>query len=110
MMHDNAAGNWEVQMGTYGSIQHRRGFLKGLGGLGLSAPLFATPGLFAEKLTLTASLTEARFYPDRMPLDTDNDLLIVNNAITPAVGEITHLGGRVLSSSGEPIRNMFRSE
>jgi len=42
-----------------------------------------------------------------MPLDTDNDLLIVNNSITPAVGEITHLGGRLLSNSGEPVRNAF---
>jgi protocatechuate 3,4-dioxygenase beta subunit len=38
-------------------------------------------------------------------LDTDNDLLIVNDAITPAVGEITHLTGRVLSPSGEPVRD-----
>jgi len=42
-----------------------------------------------------------------MPLDTDNDLLIINDSITPAVGEITHLAGRILSSSGEPIRNAF---
>ena len=94
-------------MGTYGSTQHRRGFLKGLGGFGFSAALFTTPGLYAEQLTQTASLTEGPFYPDKMPLDTDNDLLIVNNAITPAVGEITHLSGRILSPSGDPIRNMF---
>jgi protocatechuate 3,4-dioxygenase beta subunit len=48
---------------------------------------------------------EGPFYPDRLPLDTDNDLLVVNDAITPAVGEITHLGGRILDSRGEPIRN-----
>jgi protocatechuate 3,4-dioxygenase beta subunit len=42
-----------------------------------------------------------------MPLDTDNDLLIVNDSITPAVGEITHLTGRLLSPSGQPIRNAF---
>ncbi|MEO8268339.1 MAG: protocatechuate 3,4-dioxygenase, partial [Aureliella sp.] len=39
--------------------------------------------------------------------DTDNDLLILNDSITPAVGEITHLSGRLLSPSGEPIRNAF---
>src|SRR4029453_3821624 len=43
----------------------------------------------------------------KMPLDTDNDLLIINDAITPAVGEITHLTGRVLSITGQPIRNAF---
>src|SRR5207253_5713449 len=53
----------------------------------------------------TPRLTEGPFYPDRLPLDTDNDLIIVNNALTPAVGEITHLTGRVLGRNGEPIRN-----
>jgi len=38
------------------------------------------------------------------PLDTDNDLLIVNDSITPAVGEITHLNGRVLDLKGDPIK------
>jgi protocatechuate 3,4-dioxygenase beta subunit len=42
-----------------------------------------------------------------MPLDTDNDLLIINDAITPAVGKITHLTGRVLTTTGQPIRNAF---
>jgi protocatechuate 3,4-dioxygenase beta subunit len=68
---------------------------------------FTTPGLFAQQLKETATTTEGPFYPDKMPLDTDNDLLILNDAITPAVGEITHLGGRVLTSSGQPIRNAF---
>jgi protocatechuate 3,4-dioxygenase beta subunit len=67
-------------------------------------PLFA-PGVFAELLDRTPRLTEGPFYPDRMPLDTDNDLLIVSNSTTPAVGEITHLTGRVRSSSGEPVRD-----
>ncbi|KAA5545332.1 intradiol ring-cleavage dioxygenase [Roseiconus nitratireducens] len=61
----------------------------------------------AEQLSLTASMTEGPFYPDKLPIDTDNDLLIVNDAITPAVGEITHLAGRVLSRSGNPVRNAF---
>tara|TARA_R110002072_G_scaffold155657_1_gene305984 strand:- start:23492 stop:24241 length:750 start_codon:yes stop_codon:yes gene_type:complete len=72
-----------------------------------AAGLFVTPGLFAEELARTASIGEGPFYPDRMPLDTDNDLLLINDAITPAVGEITHLSGRVLSQSGEPLRNAF---
>ncbi|MGE0757508.1 MAG: intradiol ring-cleavage dioxygenase [Pirellulaceae bacterium] len=68
---------------------------------------FSQPGLFAEELIATPSLTEGPFYPDKLPLDTDNDLLIVNNSITPAVGAITHLTGRVLQSNGAPIRNAF---
>jgi len=69
------------------------------------APQFFTPGVFAEELTLTPAMAEGPFYPDRLPLDTDNDLLIINDSITPAVGQITHLTGRVLSPTGEPVRN-----
>ena len=61
--------------------------------------------MFAEQLTLTPRQTEGPFYPDRLPLDTDNDLLIVNDGITPAVGEVTHLTGRILDAKGDPIRN-----
>jgi protocatechuate 3,4-dioxygenase beta subunit len=53
----------------------------------------------------TPPQTEGPFYPDRLPLDTDNDLLVVNDAITPAVGRITHLTGRILGSGGSPVRN-----
>mgnify|MGYP003350767760 CR=1 FL=1 len=42
---------------------------------------------------------------DPMPLDTDNDLILINDAITPAVGDVTWLGGRLLTDTGEPIRN-----
>jgi len=70
-----------------------------------TAAAMTTPGLFAEELSRTARQTEGPFYPNKLPLDTDNDLLIVNDALTPAVGKVTHLSGRVLSVSGEPVRN-----
>src|SRR5687767_8294907 len=86
----------------------RRQFLRALGA---TAPLvlFTRRGLFAEalELTPTASTTEGPFYPDKMPLDTDNDLLIINDAITPAVGEVSHLTGHVLTMTGQPVRNAF---
>src|SRR5204862_2515203 len=87
-------------------FQTRRLFLRGMtfGAAALGAPgLFSR--LFAEELTLTPRQTEGPFYPDHLPLDTDNDLIIVNDGITPAVGEITHLSGRILDAKGEPIRN-----
>jgi protocatechuate 3,4-dioxygenase beta subunit len=84
----------------------RRRFLHSLGA-GAGIALFTTPGLFAETLKPTASTTEGPFYPDKMPLDTDNDLLIINDAITPAVGAVTHLSGRVLTTTGQPVRNAF---
>lgn len=73
--------------------------------LGLGAALFTTPGLFAEELLRTPSLTEGPFYPNKLPLDTDNDLIILGKDLTPAVGEITHLTGRILTSSGAPVRD-----
>ncbi len=69
------------------------------------ARLFTTRGLFAEQLAATPPRTEGPFYPDKLPLDTDNDLIIINDSVTPAVGEITHLTGRVLDASGSPVRN-----
>ena len=65
------------------------------------------PGEFAEALFKTPQMAEGPFYPDKLPLDTDNDLLILNDSITPAVGEITHLSGRVLTTAGSPVRNAF---
>jgi protocatechuate 3,4-dioxygenase beta subunit len=82
--------------------QNRRRFLRGLG---LGAAFFTVSGAFAEQLALTPPQSEGPFYPDKLPLDTDNDLIILNNGLTPAVGEITHLSGRVLDAQGQPIRN-----
>ena len=58
------------------------------GSLAFGAATLTTPGVFAE-LIETPQMTEGPFYPDKLPLDTDNDLLILNDSITPAVGEIT---------------------
>src|SRR6185369_12959520 len=84
------------------SFSNRRRFLKALG---LSATLFTVPGAFAEQLLRTPAQTEGPFYPDKLPLDTDNDLIIVNDQLSPAVGEITHVTGRILDARGEPLRN-----
>ena len=82
----------------------RRSFLSALS---LGAAAFWTPGLFAEELTRvrTPAQTEGPFYPNKLPLDTDNDLIIVNDSVTPALGEVTHLSGRILDAKGDPVRN-----
>ena len=77
---------------------------------GLAGAFFAVPGAFAEELMRaalrrTAWVTEGPFYPEKLPLDSDNDLIIVNDSITPAVGEITQLAGRILDARGDPIKN-----
>jgi protocatechuate 3,4-dioxygenase, beta subunit len=80
----------------------RRAFVRNLT---LGAAGLWVPGAFAEALTQTAKQTEGPFYPVDLPLDTDNDLIIVNDGLTPSVGTITHLSGRILGLSGDPIRN-----
>ena len=73
-----------------------------------AVPLLAGRGAFAnllDELTKTPAQTEGPFYPNKLPLDTDNDLLVINEGITPAVGEVTHLTGKVLDARGNPVRN-----
>jgi len=83
-------------------ILTRRHFFRGLG---LGAAAFAVPGAFAAALTQTPRQTEGPFYPDKLPLDTDNDLLVINENLTPSVGVVTYVSGRVLDARGEPLRN-----
>ncbi len=73
--------------------------LMGLGGL-----YFVQRGAFAQALTLTPAQTLGPYYPDIMPLDRDNDLLVINDSITPAVGTISWISGRVLDRRGDPVR------
>lgn len=86
-------------------ILPRRDFLRRSAQAGATAAALAMlPGDVLADLLATPSLTEGPFYPDRLPLDTDNDLLIVNEATAHALGDITHLSGLVLSRTGEPVR------
>ena len=90
------------------SLLSRRKLLRG--GLAFGAAMYCLPGAFAEQLSSTElsstpRLTEGPFYPDKLPLDKDNDLIIVGDSTTPAVGEITHLTGRVLDRDGKPIKD-----
>lgn len=69
------------------------------------ASLFAArPGAYAEELTRTPRQTEGPFFPDRLPLDTDNDLLRIGDASSPADGEVTWFSGRILDADGNPLR------
>jgi protocatechuate 3,4-dioxygenase beta subunit len=67
--------------------------------------MWTVRGAFADELVKTPAQTEGPFYPNRLPLDTDNDLLIINENITPAIGEVTHLTGRILDAKGNPVKN-----
>jgi protocatechuate 3,4-dioxygenase beta subunit len=89
-------------MNAFAVRTNRRHFL---GSIALGATALTTPGLFADELVRTPGQTEGPFYPDKLPLDTDNDLLVINDTITPAVGQVTHLSGRILDARGNPIRS-----
>lgn len=101
-------------MTTHLNKAARRQFLRtsilAAGGLGASRALIAphelheANGQFAEHLALTPQQTAGPFYPNPLPLSTDNDLVILSDALTPAVGEITHLQGQVLGATGAPIQ------
>lgn len=88
-------------------MNRRDWMLKTAMGAGAMAGSRLPAWAFAEELTKTPKQTEGPFYPTKMPLDTDNDLLIINDSITPAIGEVTHLSGRILDTKGDPIRNVL---
>src|SRR5262245_15101005 len=77
---------------------------KFLAGMALGLAYWTVPGAFAQELMRTPSQTPGPFYPDRLPLDTDNDLLVINNSMTPAVGEVTYFSGRIRDARGRPVR------
>jgi len=82
---------------------HRRSILK----LAAGGAFYTMSGLLAEAITLTPRVTQGPFYPmaKNIPLDKDNDLVLMNDSLTPASGLITHVSGRVLDSKGQPIRD-----
>jgi protocatechuate 3,4-dioxygenase beta subunit len=98
----------ETTMTPFDPFLSRRGFLSGSLALGATAitPWFTCRGAFAAELMKTPSVTEGPFYPDKLPLDTDNDLLIINDKITPAVGDITHLMGTIKDTDGAPMKGL----
>ena len=72
-------------------------------GIALPAAYWLVPGAFAEDLTKTPKQTEGPFYPDKLPLDTDNDLILINDKTTPAIGSISHLTGKIVDAKGNPL-------
>lgn len=79
----------------------RRRFLIGLAASGpilLPSPLLRAAG----HLVLTPPQSAGPFYPDELPLDSDNDLIRVNGG-EQAKGVVSNVFGRVLDRSGAPV-------
>jgi protocatechuate 3,4-dioxygenase beta subunit len=73
--------------------------------LGGAAALLAPPAHAADgSRVITPGQTEGPFYPLSFPADMDNDLVRVQGRAADALGQVTHIGGRVLNKRGEPVR------
>ncbi|MBL8065480.1 MAG: hypothetical protein JNM34_06430 [Chthonomonadaceae bacterium] len=93
----------------------RRRFLGNVSSGIVSAPVLAAfaeehlrwieSGDYADDLERTPALEEGPYYPDKLPLDRDNDLLVIG-AGDQALGEVTHLFGRILDTSGKPMKGL----
>ena len=57
----------------------------------------------ATGLVTTPAQTEGPFYPTDWSGDVDNDLVVVTGEAAHAQGQITHILGRILDTSGAPI-------
>ncbi|MCW1883417.1 hypothetical protein OKA04_01670 [Luteolibacter flavescens] len=68
---------------------------------------FTLPGFLAEALTQSPIVTQGPYYPlaDDIPLDKDNDLVLLSDNLNIATGIVTYITGRVLDSSGNPVKN-----
>jgi protocatechuate 3,4-dioxygenase beta subunit len=80
------------------SILSRRGLLAGAG-----MGLLPFPAAFAAGLVPTPPQTEGPFYPTAFPADMDNDLVQVRGQAARAMGQVLHLGGRVIGIDGRPL-------
>jgi len=58
----------------------------------------------ATPLVITPGQTEGPFYPVSFPADMDADLVRVQGQAANAMGQITHIRGRVLNRKGEGVR------
>ncbi len=72
--------------------------LLGAGGAALVAA--AAPAIAAVP---TPRQSLGPFYPDRLSLDRDNDLVRVEGRAAQALGEVCHVSGRVTRTDGSPV-------
>ena len=64
------------------------------------------PSISLGELIRTPWQGEGPFYPDKIPEDTDNDLVKNGNSIIEAGGNILNLMGRLVNRNSKPIKGM----
>jgi protocatechuate 3,4-dioxygenase beta subunit len=78
--------------------------LLGAAGAALAGLAALPPSLArAAALPVTPRQTEGPFYPPELPSDTDADLVRLTGADAQALGQVTHVTGRVLDRQGRPL-------
>jgi protocatechuate 3,4-dioxygenase beta subunit len=92
-------------MQKFNGINRRRA-LQGLvcRGLVIAVAGGVTQSAEAAELLITPRQAEGPFYPVKLPLDSDNDLVKVDGRGKTAAGQVAHLSGRVLDPRGQPIK------
>jgi protocatechuate 3,4-dioxygenase beta subunit len=85
---------------TESAKRTRRDFLATTGA---TLTLFAAPLTAATQLQRTPPQSLGPFYPATLPLDTDNDLVVVRGRSGVATGIITHITGRISDERGRVI-------
>ena len=64
------------------------------------------PGVSLGEIIRTPWQGEGPFYPDRIPEDTDNDLVKNGNSTIEAGGKILNLSGSLVNRDSKPIKGM----
>ncbi|KAB2917092.1 MAG: intradiol ring-cleavage dioxygenase [Hyphomicrobiaceae bacterium] len=71
----------------------------------IAMPPLASLARADTSLILTPGQTEGPFYPVTLPADRDADLVRVQGQAAQAVGQVTHISGRVLDRRGGVVRD-----
>jgi protocatechuate 3,4-dioxygenase beta subunit len=79
----------------------RRDVLVGVGAMLIAQPVSALAA--SSPLIVTPGQTEGPFYPVSLPADMDADLVRVQGQKAQAMGQVTHVSGRVLDRRGEIV-------
>src|SRR5215510_669993 len=81
----------------------RRTVIAGMSAAASSLLLPGAPSRAQHKLTATPRQSEGPFYPVEWSGDVDADLVVVKGEAAQALGQITHINGRILDASAQPV-------